>query len=165
VLQSTVHDIRSMNLINWKIGDEMNYNIKMFIGGGTLKKVAVREEGTALWFNQEIKLMGQNQKIEVLINRPDGKILKVIQNGQEQAVPNTSDIEVIEQEVRTVTVPAGTFESVYIKAKTQGKVVQMWANPAETVMDGALKQIVPTGIIGDMTMELVNFKHGPEVIE
>ena len=149
--------VTPLNLINWKIGDTMNYTLSMLFGKGSMVKTVSKEEGAAVWLHQDINIMGQKQTADVLFNRADGKILKMLQNGQEIQIPDDK-IEVISQDYAEITVPAGKFQSVHIVAKTQ-KVskIEMWANPAQTAIDGALKQIMATQL-GDMTIELTSFK-------
>ncbi len=159
IFNSTLSSISPLDLINWRIGDEMNYTISLVLGSGTAKKFVASDEGAALWFTQNISILGQNQKVEALIQKADGKILKMKVNGQEQAVP-TPHLEIIDQEVTSITVPAGTFDCVHVRAKSDGKKVEVWANPAQTVMDGSLKQVADSGLIGDMTLILTSFKKG-----
>ena len=118
-----------------------------------------REEGDTIWLHQEIDLKFQKQIVDVQMSRVDGHIIKMIQDGKEIQVPNDK-LEVISQDYGDVTVPAGTFAAVHIVAKTaQVSKIEIWANPADTVMDGALKQIMATQI-GELTLELTSFKHG-----
>ncbi|NDD91086.1 hypothetical protein EBZ37_03255 [bacterium] len=149
--------VTPLDLINWKVGDTMNYQISMVFGKGTMVKTVSKDEGTALWLHQDINLMGQGQTADVLINKADGKILKMLQNGKEVQIPDDK-IEVISQDYADITVPAGTFSSIHIVAKSkQVSKIEMWANPSETAMDGALKQIMAT-TFGNMTLELTSFK-------
>ncbi len=149
--------VDALNLINWKVGDRMNYQVSMLFGKGTMVKNVSKDEGTAIWLHQDINLMGQKQTADVLFNKADGKILKMLQNGKEVAVPDDK-IEIISQDYAEVTVPAGKFQSIHIVAKSE-KVskIEMWANPTQTAIDGALKQIMATQF-GDMTIELTSFK-------
>ncbi len=103
--------------------------------------------------------MGQQQKTEALINKADGKILKLIVNGQEQQVPN-DPVEIISQDYTTITVPAGTFEVIHVVAKTtQSPKIEVWANPRDIVMDGAAKQAAQMQL-GTMVLELTGQKRG-----
>ena len=101
----------------------------------------------------------QKQKVEIQINKADGKVLKTIVNGQEQNTPD-DPIQVISQDYVDVTVPAGTFKAIHIVAKTkQVDHVEVWANPRDTVMEGTLKQDMTTQGM-DIDMALTSFKHG-----
>lgn len=153
--------VAPLNLINWKVGDRMEYQVSMgFLGKfGAMTKFVDREEGDTIWLHQEIDLKFQKQIVDVQMSRVDGRIIKMIQDGKEVQVPNDK-LEVISQDYGDVTVPAGTFAAVHIVAKTaQVSKIEIWANPADTVMDGALKQIMATQI-GELTLELTSFKHG-----
>ena len=161
VLRASLSDVQVLDLINWKVGDNATFQISAGPFGkvGDMKKAVTKDEGKALWVVTEAAMMGQNDKSEILISKSDGKILKFIHNGKEEAIPS-GDIEVINQEYTEVTVPAGTFKCIHITAKTpQVEQVDIWANPKETVMEGALKQVVKTNGI-DVILELVKFAHG-----
>jgi hypothetical protein len=151
----------TINMINWRVGDRMDYQVSIGMFGkiGSMFKTVTKDEGTALWIHQEVDLKFQKQVVDMLLNKADGKILKLIQDGKEVQVPNDK-LEVISQDYGEVTVPAGTFDAVHIIAKTQQiSKIELWANPAETVMDGGLKQMMETQM-GKITMELVKFSKG-----
>ena len=153
--------LSGLNLINWKVGDKMEYQVTVGMFGkiGLMQKTVSKDEGAALWVHQEVDLKFQKQVVDMLINKADGKILKLIQDGKEAQIPNEK-LEVISQDYAEVTVPAGTFDAVHIIAKTQQvSKIELWANPAATVMDGGLKQIMATQL-GEIKMELVSFKAG-----
>ena len=144
------------NLINWKVGDTTKYNVAVSFIKGTNVKSVTSDEGTSIWVRQNMDLMVQKQVVDIQMNKADGKILKMLVNGKEQAVPNDK-VEVISQDYAKVTVPAGTFDSIHIIAKTeQISKIEVWANPRDTAMDGTLKQIAASQM-GDITMELTSF--------
>jgi hypothetical protein len=138
----------------------MDYEVSAgFLGSGTMHKAVTKDEGSALWINQKIELSIQNENVDILINKADGKILKMIRNGQEQQIPDDK-LEVISQDYTEIDVKAGHFKAIHIVAKTkQVSKMEIWANPRDTVMDGSLKNIIATGMV-DLTMELSSFKHG-----
>lgn len=159
LVQQSLLTVTPLDLIDWKVGDNASYNIMAGAFGnlGTMVKSVASEEGAAIWVKQEISMMGQKEVVEMLLNRADGKILKYRHNGKDQAIPD-SDIEVISQDYTEVTVPAGKFKALHIVAKMKdGKEVELWANPRDTVMDGALRTIVDTGMIGKMDIQLTKF--------
>jgi len=150
-----------LNLINWKVGDQMSYQVSVGFFGkiGSMNKSVAKEEGDTIWIHQEIDLKVQKQVVDMQMSRVDGHVIRIIQDGKDIQVPNDK-LEVISQDYGDVTVPAGTFSAIHIIAKTQQvSKIEVWANPADTVMDGALKQIMATQI-GEITMELASFKHG-----
>jgi hypothetical protein len=147
------------DLINWKVGDNAQYDVSAGSFGklGTMDKSVTKDEGTSLWVTQNMNLAVQQQKVEIQINKADGKVLKTIVNGQEQTTPD-DPIQIISQDYGDVTVPAGTFKAIHIVAKTkQVDHIEVWANPRDTVMDGTLKQVMTTQGI-DITMALTAFK-------
>jgi hypothetical protein len=154
-----MNQVGSLNLINWKVGDTASYNVTAMFGfvKGTLVKSVASEEGNAIWLKQDMNLAGQKQLIEMLMDRADGKILKLKQNGQDAQIPDDKP-EIISQDYAEIKVPAGTFKCVHIVAKSKSaSKIELWANPAETVMEGSIKQIAAS-TMGDVTMEMTSFK-------
>lgn len=157
-LAQSLTSVAPYDLINWKVGDEANYDVKVGMFGklGTLVKSVTKEEGGAVWVKQEAKLAIQNDTTEMLMNRADGKILKVIHNGKEENAPDDKP-EIISQDTTEVTVPAGTFKCIHVVGKSQKvEKFELWANPRDTVMDGAIKMLISGNM--EMTMELTSFK-------
>jgi hypothetical protein len=155
----TLATVAPLNLINWKVGDTMNYQVSMGFFGkvGTMVKTANKDEGATIWLHQDINLQGQKEIVDVQFNKADAKVLKVLRNGKETQLPDDK-IEVISQDYAQVTVPAGTFDTVHITAKSkQVSKIEMWANPTATALDGGVKQIMATQF-GDMVLELTSFK-------
>ncbi len=156
--------LTAMNMINWKVGEFHKNNVKLslpFPGSG---HKFVREDvpaRNALWYINEMSILGQNQKTEALIDRANGQTLELIVNGEKQDVGgDDSQMEIIEQYETEVTVEAGTFECFYIKAKiTQGNQTQeleAWINPIDVNLDGMLKVVVQSQL-GPVTMTLTEF--------
>ena len=154
-------DLRAetLALINWKVGDSQNLDIELGSMGklGTMVKSATSEEGAAIWIKNDADLGGSKDVTEILINRADAKILKMIHNGQPQTVPDDK-LQVISQEQTTLTIPLGTFKCWHVKAKSkQSEKIEVWTNPMTIALDGNLKVIAATQY-GDMTMTLTAFK-------
>jgi hypothetical protein len=156
-----ISSISPLDLINWKVGDTLAYDVTVGSFGkmGTSTTSVTKDEGATLWMEEDMNLSIQQQKVEIQINKADGKVLKTIVNGQEQTTPD-DPIQVISQDYVDVTVPAGTFKAIHIVAKSkQIDHVEVWANPRDTVMEGTLKQVITTQGM-DITMALTSFKHG-----
>ena len=146
--------------LDWKVGQENNYKLNM--GGflnGTMK-MWVREVGAdGIWMVQDVDLSIQKQKIEVLIDPANGQIKKMLVNGQEQQPPK-QDIEIIDQREDKITVPAGTFEVIYLKIKDNaqnGAVSEAWINPRDIPLSGMAKTI-QNSQMGKVTIQLTSFK-------
>jgi hypothetical protein len=146
--------------LNWKVGDENNYKLNM--GGflnGTMK-MSVREvSADGIWLVQDVDLQIQKQKIEILLDPNTGAIKKMLVNGKEQEPPK-SDFEVIDQKEDKVTVPAGTFDAIYIKIKdkTQNdQISEQWVNPRDIPLSGMVKSLADSQL-GKVTIELTSFK-------
>ncbi len=144
--------------LNWKVGESLSYRISLASMGniGTSVKEVTQDTGDTLWLTNRMQLLGQNEVVEMELRKADGQLLKMRRNGQDQTLPN-DPIEIISTESASITVPAGTFESVHIVAKTE-KIshIEVWMNPRDTVMDGTLKQKAQTQL-GMMVLELTSF--------
>lgn len=151
----SIAEINPLALVDWKVGDSADYQIGAMFGKvGTMHKEITSEEGDAVWMTQNIEAVGnRKEKVETLIDRNTGKVLKMIHNGKEEQIPNDAP-EIISQEYTEVTVPAGTFKSLHIVAKTkQVKHIELWMNNKDVVMDGAIKQVMSTQF-GNITLEM-----------
>jgi hypothetical protein len=129
------------NVINWKIGEYQDLNLGMQgMPLGTVHKEAASEEGNAVWIKQTMsgQMIG-NHVVEELIDRADAHVIKMKQDGQEKPVP-TDKLTIINQETADVTVPAGTFHTIHITAKSdQAGQIEVWANPQAISLDGTAK--------------------------
>jgi len=146
--------------LEWKVGQENDYKLNM--GGflnGTMK-MSIREVGAdGIWMVQDVDLMIQKQKIEVLIDPNTGAIKKMLVNGKEQTPPK-SDYEVLEQKEDHITVPAGSYDAIYIKVKDNaqnGAISEQWVNPRDIPLSGMLKSVADSQL-GKVTIELTSFK-------
>lgn len=146
--------------LNWQVGQENNYKLNMggFING--TMKMSVREiTADGIWMVQDVDLMIQKQKVEVLIDPNNGQIKKMIVNGQEQAPPK-ADYEVLEQKEDHITVPAGSFDTIYIKVKDKAAndaISEQWVNPRDIPLSGMVKSLADSQM-GKVTIELTSFK-------
>ena len=152
--------------IDWKIGDQTVYSLKMLFGQGLMDKEVTKDEGTAFWLTSNVDLMGQKQKIEALIRKADGKTLKLLVNGQEQEIPEP-DFEIIEQKEAHIKVskfPNG-IDCIYLKIKDRkkGDEIETWINPQAVPIDGMLKTIAKQGFM-PITLELKDFKRSPHEV-
>lgn len=151
-------------VLNWKVGDKASYKVA-YVGlgyEGTLQEYVASDEGTALWVNEDMEMMGQSQKSQMLMNKGDGRLLKLLVNGQEQQLPTAGDTQVVSQEMGEITVAAGKFQCVHVVAKSSAyPKIEVWMNPRDTVMSGLLKQLMTHPQYGDIVMELQSFSKAP----
>ncbi|MGE3261806.1 MAG: hypothetical protein AB7K68_08520 [Bacteriovoracia bacterium] len=147
----------ALNVINWKVGEYSDMNIEGFgMPLGTIHKVVASEEGNFIWLNQQMdgSLIGKHL-VEAKMDRATAKIVELKQDGKPQQIPD-SKLEIIDQETASITVPAGTFETVHITAKDEkGQKIQVWMNPRDIALDGAAQQIIEAQIT--MTLKLTKF--------
>ncbi|MBI3017989.1 MAG: hypothetical protein HYY62_08400 [Deltaproteobacteria bacterium] len=149
---------RTLDVIDWKVGDAANYNMQLgFIGKGTVKKTATKEEEGAIWIETNAKTPLGDERVETLISRADGKILKLIVNGQEQKYEE-HEIELISKDAAEITVPAGTFKTIHVKVKdkTDASDVEAWINPRDIPLGGIVKSSVAKSFL-TVTLELTSF--------
>jgi hypothetical protein len=147
--------------LNWHVGDTTNYNLNMggFING-TMKMYVREITADGIWMNQDVDVVIQKSKIEVLLNSATGEVIKMIVDGKEQAAPAAGDSEIVDQKEATVIVPAGTFKAVYLKMKdnaNNGALSEVWVNPRDIPLSGMLKTISDSQI-GKVTIELTSFE-------
>ncbi len=144
----------------FKVGDEAAYKlaISSFING--TMDISVKSVDTnAVVLDQSIAVMGQNQSCEETINPNTGAVTNMVCNGKPQDPGSSSDIEVVDSKEESVTVPAGTFDCLWIKAhnKKDNTDIEQWINPKLIPVLGLAKMNAPTQM-GVMVVELTSFK-------
>lgn len=159
-LVSSLQDQAESQGLNWKIGDTCNYKLNMGFIQGKMK-IFVREQvADGFWLEQNMDLgfLGK-QKVEILLDPQTGAVKKILVNGEEQAPQEPGDMELIEMKEDKVTVPAGTFDAIYIKAldKKQNQEIQQWANPKLIPISGMIKTLSPSQM-GQVDVQLVSFE-------
>lgn len=158
-LQQQVMDA-SIQGLNWKVGEEANYNINMGFISGTMKMRIRQELPDSFWVDQDMDLgfMGK-QKAEILFDRNTGQILKLIVGGQEQDIPEAGNQEVKTAEESSITVPAGTFDAVHLVIinKDNNEESEAWLNPGIVPIAGMIKQKAP-GQFGEVVSELTSYR-------
>ena len=146
--------------LDWKVGEYVDYNINMGFIQGTMHTEVRNETADGIWMVQDMDLgfMGK-QKIEILFNKADGSILKIIANGQEQSIPDASSSEIVEMKESSVTVPAGTYDCIFARIldKKENKETQAWINPSIVPTSGMIKTIAPSQM-GEVTVEMTGFR-------
>ncbi|MEQ1722236.1 MAG: hypothetical protein ABL930_03610 [Pseudobdellovibrio sp.] len=146
--------------LNWTVGQENNYKLNMggFING-TMKMYVREIIADGIWLVQDIDLSVQKQKVEVLIDPANGQIKKMLVNGKEQEPPKT-DMEIVDQKEDRITVPAGTFDVIYLKIKdnaNKGQTSEQWVNPRDIPLSG-MAQSKADSQLGKVTIQLTSFK-------
>lgn len=146
--------------LEWTVGDNTQHNINMGFISGTMDSRVREETSEGFWMDQDMDLgfMGK-QKVEIHINKNTGEIIEMIVNGQKQTPPDQGKQEVVDMKEDKITVPAGTFDCIYLKIKDTEKnqESQAWLNPEEIPMMGLIKAIQP-GQFGEVTVELTGYQ-------
>lgn len=142
--------------LKWKVGDKADYKMAGGILNGTVKSFVREDNGSEIWVQQDMDMgfLGK-QKVEILFDKATGQVKKLLANGQEQSLPDTSNIEIVETKEDKVTVPAGTFAAIYakIKDKSNDQIQEAWINPQEVPINGMVKAIADSQL-GKITQEL-----------
>ncbi|MCB0421766.1 MAG: hypothetical protein KDD61_12270 [Bdellovibrionales bacterium] len=145
--------------LDWKIGEAIDYSLDMGFIQGKMRMEVKTENNEGFWVHQDVDLgfMGQ-QKIEILFSKVDGRVLKIIANGQEQQLPDPNNMEIVEMKESNVTVPAGTFDCIYarIRDKQQNQESEAWINPSIVPISGMIKTIAPSQF-GKITIVMTGF--------
>lgn len=160
-LQQAFTTEAALSGLNWKVGDKASYKIS--IGGfinGTSENFVREDTGTSLWMVQDMNMgMMGKQKVEILINKTNGQIEKLLVNGKEQQAPAAGDVEIVDMKESHIRVAAGEFDCVYVKVKDKqsGQVQEAWMNPQAVPMSGTLKSLGQSQL-GQVTQELTSFQ-------
>lgn len=150
-----------VNGFNWKVGDQANYAINM--GGfikGTMDYSVKAINGSEATLGQEIDLgFAGKQSCETVIDTANGQVKSIVCNGQNQNPGDQGEIEVVDTKEDNVTVPAGKFNCLYVKAhdKKQNADIEQWINPKLVPIMGLIKAIMPSQM-GKVNIELTSFK-------
>ena len=98
-------------------------------------------------------------KIEILIDPNTGEIKAMIVNGEKKTPPEPGNMEIIDTREDRITVPASTFDTIYIKVRNNddNSEAEQWVNPQEIPVFGMAKSVSPSQM-GQVTMELTAFE-------
>ncbi|MCX7977480.1 MAG: hypothetical protein N2578_00580 [Bdellovibrionaceae bacterium] len=144
----------------WKVGDENNYNIDMGFLKGTMNMKVREISDEGIWLDQNVDLgFAGKQVINVLVDQNTGEVKKMIVNGREQQPPKAGNMQIVEQKEDKITVPAGTFQVIYLKIlnKDDNTQIETWVNPRDIPISGMAKTIQPAQF-GKVTLVLTSFK-------
>lgn len=150
--------------LNWKVGDTLNFSLGAQ-GGLPIQGTVVMEvtnettEGIVLLQTIDLGMFGK-QTAESTINPDTGEIVRYKVNGREQKPPESGGgkMQIKKQEETNITVPAGTFDCIYILVEDdQGSESEMWVNPMEIPLMGMLKMVQKAQ---GLTLELTSFQRG-----
>jgi hypothetical protein len=143
------------DLIDWEVGEFTSYNIE-FIFPGTLKKEVTSEEKGSIWVTQvmSFEMLGDTE-VKMKISRSTAEILEFYVNGEKQDPPAPPKVDIVEQVEDTITVPAGTFETIKVTLKDleSDELTYLWINPRDVAMEG-LVQMESNSQFGPMVLKL-----------
>lgn len=144
---------------NFKVGDSASYNLNAGFIKGSMKMTVTKAEASEVVIHQDLDMgfLGK-QSCDATIDMSTGSYKKLVCNGQDQQIPSQGDLELVDMKEDKITVPAGTFVCVYIKAldKKKNETIEQWANPKLIPVSGMIKSIAPSQL-GPVTIELTSF--------
>lgn len=151
--------VGAKGMFDFKVGDKANYNFTMAFIPGKMSMEVIDVQPTLITLKQSVDMIIQKQDCTIKLDPNTGENKEIVCNGQQQQGAAQEDIEMVEQKEDTVTVPAGTFTCLYIKArqKSTNDNVEQWINPSEVPVFGLVKSVSPSPL-GAVTMELTSFK-------
>ncbi len=147
-------------VLEFNIGESADYNLDM--GGfmqGTMTMLVREESAEGYWIEQDVDLGGQQQKIEINLDKNSGQIVELLVNGQKQTPPDASNQELVESKEDHITVPAGDFDCVYLRIKdnSTNEESEAWLNPEIIPVMGMLKNVAPSQF-GQVVIELTGYQ-------
>lgn len=142
----------------WQVGEYANYDFDMGFFKGTMEMLVREEVPEGFWVEQNLDILGQKQKVEILFDLNTGAILELIVNGEKQDIPDNPQPEIVETREERITVPAGSFDTVYAKLRNpdNGEETQIWFNPDIVPISGMVKNISPSQF-GEVTLSLTSY--------
>lgn len=159
-VQNILSDVGTSGVFDWKVGDSASYNLKMSIINGKMVMTVKDVQPSEVTFTQDMDLgFAGKQSCEMKLDPNTGETKSIVCNGQPQDPGDAGDVEIVETSEKSVTVPAGTFTCLYIKAQQKGQngFIEQWANPKQVPVMGMVKTVAPSQM-GSVTLELTSFK-------
>ncbi len=154
------------NIIDWKPGDTLSYNVYVEGQGlvGTSEKTCSSDAGKSVWLRQTTKIGDLSSTTESLISKYDGALQKIIVNGVEQPLSDYDFTITLWERVRK-TFPLGTFWTFHVGGHSPKiKYAELWIEGGHTALDGQLRQIVTANDM-TITLDLVSFIKVPRTAQ
>lgn len=142
-------------------GDTCNYDLTVLSYTGTMD-MSVKSVGSdGVWIDQLINIAGQKIDQQELIDPATGAIKKLIVNGKEQTPPDPNDVKIISENKADITVKAGTFHTIDVKAHivSQNTDEELWIDPTNIPVAG-LAKLSTTAQGMPVNSELTKITHG-----
>jgi hypothetical protein len=146
--------------MTFKVGDQTVYDVQMSIPiPATMSMTVEKVDANEVTISQVVDLSFQKQSCEITLNPNTGETKHMICDGKEQKPEDQGEIEIVDSKEDTVTVPAGTFTCLYVKAnmKKTNENVEQWINPKLIPVFGMAKMVAPSQM-GPVTIALKSFK-------
>jgi hypothetical protein len=162
VALSTTKIIKQNLLVGgFNVGYTNNYNLSFAGMSGSMVMKVTGSTPQELTIEQDISIMGQEQKAIEVINPNTGEIISITVNGQKQDPPPPGDTEIISHTSASITVPAGTFNCQDVKthSKSQNSDSEQWVDMSGTVPVGGMLKMATTAQGMPVTAELTQYTH------
>ena len=153
--------------LHWTVGDFAAYkNCALIFICTENREEVVGDTGDGFWTKETSNASGQDQITERLYRKKDGKVVRLIVDGKEQPIEESSTrYEVVEERVVDISVPAGFFKADYSKVlmydegNSDEKIpLEVWMNKKTVPLDGIIRLSLGEGVI--VLSELTAFKKG-----
>jgi hypothetical protein len=146
--------------VQFKVGDTASYSLKIasFING-TMKMTVTSITSSALVIEQDADLgSAGKQNCQETLNPNTGALIKMMCNGQDETNQAGGNIQVEQENNQTITVAAGTFACLYIKAKqtSDNSEVELWSDTKDVPVFSMVKSNEPTQM-GTAVLELTSY--------
>jgi len=157
----TAHMVQNavVSNISFKVGDTAAYSLKIgSLLSGTMTMTVSSLTSTVLTIEQDTNIAGQAEKCQETINPNTGALIKLICNGQDETNQAGGNLQVEQENNQTITVAAGTFATLYIKAKdtSNNSEIELWSDDKDVPVFGMVKTNEPTQM-GTADIELTSF--------
>jgi len=133
-------------VIDWQVGEHMTQRFTSTAINYTARSEVMGEEGESIWVKTvEDYGSGVTRLIEALIQRADGKTIKLLIDGKEIPLAEPIEWVLVESGERNVDVPAGNFAAKYVKYKARDQEIfyEGWFS-ATVSLHGYVKTVYTT---------------------
>jgi hypothetical protein len=162
-------------MIGFNVGDTCNYNMTMTVEGsamnGTMTMSITNITAPNMTIEQDMSISGQTENCSEVVNTTSGDVSSITCNGQPQTPPAAGTVTITGESNATITVPAGTFNTVDVttsdSSTSPATVADEWVNQ-DTVPVGGMVQMTTTESEMGMTIpieaQLTSFKNGSTTV-
>ncbi len=147
--------------MNWGLGDNAVYEFSLYrIFKGKLTLEVKEQVPEGFWVDEELDLGGFGEKnFRVLYDIKDGSALRLIVDGDEVAVPASTDLTSHDPKDEKIRIPAGIFKTLHLKTtdSLSQRTHDVWVNRKFAPFGGLLQGTFSTAL-GPLQLKALSFK-------